>query len=119
MTYVDGFVAPVFPGRKEDYVKMAQEASALFIEHGALHVVEGYGDDVPRGKQTDLWRAVDAQEGEDVVFSWIVWPSKEARDAGWAKVMEDPRMKPPTDMAFDGKRMIFGGFTTVVDARKE
>jgi uncharacterized protein YbaA (DUF1428 family) len=119
MTFVDGFVAPVFAGRKDDYVEMARQASALFIEHGALHVVEGWGVDVPRGKQTDLWRAVDAKDGEDIVFSWIIWPSKEARDSGWEKAMADPRMKPPADMAFDGKRMIFGGFETIVDTSKE
>src|SRR4051812_36791923 len=113
MTYIDGFVAPVLPGRRDDFIATARETSALFLEHGALEVVEGYGDDVPRGRQTDLWRAVDAQDGEDVAFSWIVWPSKAARDAGWAKLMDDPRMNRATDMAFDAKRMIFGGLTAV------
>lgn len=116
MSYIDGFVIPVPEGKKEAYRKLAQDAGQIFIEHGATRVVECWGDDVPDGKLTDFKRAVAAESGEKIVFSWIVWPSKQARDEGNKKAMEDPRMKnPPPDMPFDGKRMIFGGFELLVE----
>ncbi len=89
----------------------------MFREYGANRVVEAWGDDVPDGKVTDYRRAVKAQEGENVVFSWIEWPSKEARDEAWQKVMADERMKPDhANMPFDGQRMFWGGFRPIVDA---
>jgi uncharacterized protein YbaA (DUF1428 family) len=114
MAYYDGFVAPVREEKKDAYLAMATKAAALFREYGALRVVETWGHDVPRGKVTDFFRAVQAEEGENVVFSWIEWPSKEVRDSGWAKVMADERMK-DVDMPFDGKRMFFGGFEALLD----
>ena len=118
MTYVDGFLAPVRAGRREDYRQMASDAAQIFIDHGALQVIESLSDDVPEGKLTDMWRAVAAEKdaGETLAFSWIVWPSKDARDVGWEKAMADERMKQPADNPFDAKRMIYGGFETVVDA---
>jgi uncharacterized protein YbaA (DUF1428 family) len=77
--------------------------------------MECWGDDVPDGKVTDFKRAVNAEGSENIVFSWVVWPSKEVRDAGQKKVMDDPRMKPTGDVPFDMKRMIFGGFEPIVD----
>jgi len=115
MAYVDGYVVPVPTGNKEAYLKLARDASAIFQEHGATHVVECWGDDVPDGKLTDFRRAVAAEEGENVVFSWIVWPDKAARDAGMEKAMKDERMQPSGDMPFNGQRMIFGGFEVLVD----
>ena len=116
MSYVDGFVVPVPAGKREEYRKIAAYAAPIFKEYGAMQVVECWGDDVPDGKVTDFRRAVNAEPGESVVFSWIVWPSKEARDEGNKKVMEDPRMQPGAmEMPFDGKRMIFGGFLPIVD----
>jgi len=115
MAYIDGFVAPVLPGKREAYAQLAHEASGIFLEHGATQVVESLSDDVPHGKVTDFYRAVAAEEDEAIAFSWIVWPSKEARDAGMAKVMADDRMKPGAEMPFDTKRMIFGGFDMVLD----
>ena len=118
MAYIDGFVAPVLPGKREAYAEMAREASKIFLEHGATQVVESLSDDVPHGKVTDFYRAVAAEEEEAVAFSWIVWPSKEARDAGMAKVMADERMKPGAkEMPFDMQRMIFGGFKVVLDTK--
>lgn len=114
MTYVDGFVTAVPTAGKEAYRALAAMAAPLFVEHGALRVVECWGDDVPKGKTTDFWGAVKAEPGEEVVFSWIVWPSKATRDAGHAKVMADPRMQ-CAEMPFDGKRMIFGGFDVMLD----
>jgi uncharacterized protein YbaA (DUF1428 family) len=118
MGYTDGFVAPVKHGNKEAYRAMAAKAAPIFREYGATRVVESWGDDVRAGKVTDFFRAVKAEEGENVVFSWIEWPSKEARVEGWGKVMADPRMKPPESgaMPFDGKRMFWGGFAPILDA---
>jgi uncharacterized protein YbaA (DUF1428 family) len=117
MTYIDGFVIPVFPGKKEAYREMAASAARIFREYGALQIVEAWEDDVPDGKVTDFRRAVQAQAGESIVFSWIVWPSRAARDAGNKKVMADSRMQPTGgDMPFDMQRMIFGGFKAIVES---
>lgn len=118
MTYVDGFVCPVKPGRKDDYLAMAREAAPLFVEYGALRVVETWNDDVKTGKVNDLRTAVIAEEGEDIVFSWIEWPDKATRDAGWEGLMKDERMKGPEDNPMAGARMIYGGFDVILDARK-
>lgn len=117
MTYVDGFVAAVPLSNKDAYLKHATEAAAIFKEHGALSVVECWGDDVPEGQLTSFTLAVQRKDDEAAVFSWISWPSREARDAGWQKVMADPRMASDrTEMPFDGKRMIYGGFQQILDA---
>jgi uncharacterized protein YbaA (DUF1428 family) len=114
--YTDGFVVPVPAGKRDAYRAMAQKAAAIFREYGAVRVVEGWGDDVPDGKITDFRRAVKAEDGETVVYSWIEWPSKAVRDEAWAKVMADPRMQPDKEnMPFDGKRMFWGGFAPVID----
>lgn len=110
MSYVDGFVIPVPMENKDAYKKMAARAWPIFKEFGALQLVECWGVDIPDGKLTDFKRAVAAQAGEQVVFSWIVWPSKEIRDAAHKKMYDDERMKSLGEMPFDGKRMIFGGF---------
>lgn len=114
MTYVDGFVAAVPTEDRELYRKTAEEAAAIFKEHGALRVVECWGVDVPKGPLTDFHHAVEAKEGETIIFSWIVWPSKEARDLGNEKVMQDERMK-MEESPFDPKRMIYGGFEVLID----
>jgi uncharacterized protein YbaA (DUF1428 family) len=113
MTYIDGFIIPVKPGKKDAYLQMATEMAGLFKEWGALDIVECFEDDVPDGKVTDFRRAVAAEEGEKIVFSWVVWPSKEVRDEAGRKMKEDPRMQPSGDVPFDMQRMIFGGFVPI------
>ena len=111
MTYVDGFVAAVPAANKELYRKHAETAAAVFKELGAERVVECWGDDVPEGKLTSFTLAVKRETSEAVVFSWIVWPSRQVRDAAWPKAMQDARLQPGTNpMPFDGKRLIYGGF---------
>jgi len=112
MTYVDGFLAAVPANKKAEYIQFAKTAGKVFKEHGALSVVDCWGDDVPEGKVTSMPMAVKRQADEIVVFGWVTWPSKDVRVKGMAKVMEDPRMQ-STAMPFDGKRMIFGGFEIV------
>ena len=110
MPYIDGFVVPVPTRNKATYRAMAEKIAPLFLELGATRVVECWGDDVPDGKVTDFKTAVKAESDESIVFAWVLWPSKEVRDAGQVKMREDPRMQPDGEMPFDGKRMIFGGF---------
>jgi uncharacterized protein YbaA (DUF1428 family) len=117
-TYVDGFVLPVPEGKREAYHALANQAWENFRKYGALRLVEAWGDDVPEGKVTDFRRSVAAEPGEAVVFSWIEWPSKAARDEAWSKIMGDEQMQPDGDMPFDGKRMFWGGFETILDERK-
>ena len=115
--YIDGFVLPVPHEKRQAYTNMAEKAARKFEEYGALHVVEAWGDDVPDGKVTDFRRAVQAKEGENVVFSWIEWPDKATRDASWEKIMKDPDMQPDhANMPFDGMRMFWGGFEPIVDS---
>ena len=116
MTYVDGYVLAVPTAQRAAYRKIAEDAAIVFKEYGALKVVESWGDDVPDGKLTSFPMAVKCEENETVVFSWIIWPSREARDQGNQKVMADPRMQQTGEMPFDGKRMIFGGFQMIVES---
>ena len=115
MGYVDGYLVPVPAERKDDYRALAQSAAPIFLEHGATRIIEAWGDELTEGKRTDFHKAVKAARGEGVVFSYVEWPSKEARQAGWEKVMADERMKPPADTPFDGKRLIYGGFAPILD----
>ena len=114
--YVDGYLLPVAEGKKEAYRALAQKAAGKFKDYGAVRVVEAWGDDVPEGKVTDYQRAVKAEAGEGIIYSYVEWPDKETRDAGWQKMMSDPDMQPDGDMPFDGKRMFWGGFRPIIDA---
>lgn len=119
MSYVDGFIAAVPTANKEKFLTHARTGDAVFIEFGALRVVECWGDDVPHGQLTDFFRSVQAKEDETVVFSWIEWPDKATRDIGMQKMMEDPRMDPANNpMPFDGKRLIYGGFVPLLELTK-
>ena len=116
MDYVDGFIAAVPTKNKDIYIKHARDAALAFKEHGAIRLVECWEEDVPEGETTSFSMAVKREAGESIVFSWIVWPSREARDAGMEKLMNDPRMSDDQNpMPFDGKRMIFGGFDMIMD----
>jgi len=115
MSYVDGYLVPVPTENKEKYIEQAKMMAGVFKEYGALEICENWGDDIPEGEVTSFPKAVKSEDNEAVVFSWVVWPSKEVRDEGWKAVMEDPRMNPDDNpMPFDGKRLIYGGFTTII-----
>ena len=115
MTYLQGFVVPVKPGHRDAYHEMAARAAPVFAECGATRVVECWGEDLPDGKRTDFKRAVKAEPGEGIVFSWILWPDKATCDAATAKLMADERMQPSGDMPFDMQRAIFGGYDIAGD----
>ncbi|MGF6776941.1 DUF1428 domain-containing protein [Paraburkholderia sp. GAS334] len=116
MTYVDGVVVAVPTDKREAFRRHAEIAAAVFKEQGALQVVECWGDDVPEGTLTSFPMAVKRKDDETVVFSWILWPSRQTRDKGMQAAMADPRLQPETNpMPFDGKRMIYGGFEVIVD----
>ena len=116
MNYVDGFVAAVPTANRDKFLRHAQDAAIVFKEHGALQVVECWGNDVPEGKLTSFPMAVQCKDDETVIFSWITWPSKAARDEGMKKIMADPRLQPDKNpMPFDGKRLIYGGFEMIVN----
>ncbi|HBN13634.1 MAG: DUF1428 domain-containing protein [Pseudomonadota bacterium] len=124
MSYIDGFVLAVPKANREKFIGHARTADEIFIEAGAIRVLECWQDDVPKGKVTDFYGAVKATEDEVVCFAFIEWPDKDARNAGMKKIEQimhtDPRMDPEKNpMPFDGKRMIFGGFETVVKLGKD
>jgi len=114
--YIDGFVVPVPPAKLDAYRKLASKMAKVFRANGATRVIEAFGDDVPKGQVTDFYRSVKAEDGEGVVFSFIEWPDKAARDEAWQKIMADESLKPEGDMPFDGKRMFWGGFEKVIDS---
>jgi uncharacterized protein YbaA (DUF1428 family) len=116
MHYIDGFVAAVPDAQRETYIRYAAEMAQLIKQHGALQVVECWGDDVPEGKLTSFPMAVKREPGESVVFAWIVWPDKATRDAAHPKMAAEPATRRETNpMPFDGKRLIYGGFQMVID----
>jgi uncharacterized protein YbaA (DUF1428 family) len=112
--YVDGFVVPVKRARRDAFLAFAEACDPIFMEHGARWIVEAWGIDVPEGRVTDFRRAVQADADEEVVFSWVQWPDRAARDAGNARIMNDPRLA-DKEMPCDGSRLIFGGFSPLVE----
>ncbi|HEX2803344.1 MAG TPA: DUF1428 domain-containing protein [Sphingomicrobium sp.] len=117
--YADGFVVPVPEGKRDAYRELASKMAKVFRQHGATRVVEAISDDVPHGKVTDFYRAVKAEDGEAVVFSFIEWPDKETRDTAWEKIMSDESLKPEGDMPFSGQRMFWGGFEKILDSAEQ
>ena len=123
MNYVDGFLIAVPKANKEKFIEHAKKGDSVFMELGATRIVECWSDDVPHGKVTDFYRAVQAKDDEAVVFSWIEWPDKPTRDAGMKKMMDamntDPRINPEKNpMPYDGMRLIYGGFAPVLTLGK-
>ena len=118
MRYVDGFIIPVVKKRLPTYRRMAKQAGRIWRDHGALEIREYIADDVKVGKRTSFPRSVKLKPGETVVFAWITYKSRAQRDKINTKVMKDPRlsemMDPKSKPPFDGKRMIFGGFESLV-----
>ena len=128
MSYVDGFVIAVPTANKQKFIEHARLGDGVFMDLGALRVVECWGDDVPEGQYTDFRKAVQAKEDETVVFSWIEWPDKQTREVAYTKMNEwmkhpeksDPRMNPETNpMPFEGKRLILGGFAPLVELAEQ
>ncbi len=116
MSYLDGFILPLKDASLEQYRGLAEMFARKAGEHGAIGSLEAIGDGLQHGHTTDFFRAVKAEEGENVIFSFVLWPSKEVRDAAWEKIMADPEMKPGAQpMPFDGKRMFWGGFKPFVN----
>ena len=113
--YVDATLIPIPASKIAEYSAWAKKVDQLFVDAGATRVVDAIGDDVPPGKVTDYYRAVNAADGEKIGFGWIEWPSKDVRDKAWAKIMESKEME-KLPMPYDGKRMIFGGFAPILDA---
>jgi uncharacterized protein YbaA (DUF1428 family) len=114
-SYADGFVVPVPEGKRDDYRALASKMAKVFRQHGASRVIEAIADDVHRGEVTDFYRAVKAEDGETVVFSFIEWPDKSTRDEAWKAIMADESLKPEGDMPFAGQRMFWGGFDKILD----
>ena len=116
MPHIDGFVTPVPTAKKEQYIAHTTKFAQVLKEHGALKIVECWGDDIAEGKVTFFPMAVQRKDDETVVFSWMVWPSKEVCGQGWEKIMKDPRMTDQVNPTpFDGKRLIYGGFNMILD----
>lgn len=118
MRYVDGFVIPIPNKNVAAYRRLAHKAGKVWLDHGALQYVEAVGDDLDVNCGNPFPKTVKAKAGETVLFSWIVYKSRAHRDRVNAKVMKDPRlqeMMDPKAMPFDIKKMVFGGFKTLVD----
>jgi uncharacterized protein YbaA (DUF1428 family) len=116
MSYIDGFILPLKDAKLEEYRAMAEAFASKAEQLGAIGSLEALGDGLQHGHTTDFFRAVQAEEGENVVFSFILWPDKATRDAGWEKIMADPEMQPSGELPFDGKRMFWGGFKPFVNS---
>lgn len=114
MSYIDGYVLPVPTANRQAYIDLARHMGAKLRALGATQVVECWGQDVPHGESTDFYRATKAEEDESIVFSWVVWPDKAARDAGWAAMMADPELEGQV-MPLDTRRMFWGGFEPIVE----
>mgnify|MGYP001557012952 FL=1 len=117
--HLDGFVIPVPDEKRQAYLEMAEWFDQAMIDLGAIEVIEGWETEVPEGKRTDFRKAVQAEPGEKIVFSFILWPDKQTADAAHDAIHEDERFRAMTEMPFDGQRMIFGSFEPILNLRRE
>ena len=117
--YVSGFLLAVPEAKKEAYRQMASDTASAFKTYGAIEIMEAWEEDVRDGKTTDFRMAVKAEPGEKIVFSWIIWPDKATADEAEKRMMDDDAMPMPTEMPFDGKRMICGGFSPLFTMGRE
>ena len=117
--YTDGMIVPVRADKRDQYRAMASKMAKVFIQHGANRVIESLADDVQHGKVTDFYRAVKAEDGETIAFSFIEWPDKATRDQAWGKIMADESLRPQGELPFAGQRMFWGGFDKIVDTAQE
>ena len=118
-SYTDGMIVPVKEDKRDEYRALATKMAKVFRQHGATRVIESLADDVKHGKVTDFYRAVKAEPGETIAFSFIEWPDKAARDLAWEKIMADESLRPQGEMPFNGQRMFWGGFEKIVDTAQE
>jgi len=118
MGYVTGCVIAVPTGRKEEFLDHCAVCAEVLKANGALEIFECWGDEVPDGEVTSFPMAVKCEKDETVVFSWILWPSKQACETGMQAMMDHPDLQPGVlEMPFDGKRMIYGGFEVISEIR--
>ena len=118
-SYTDGIIVPVKSDKREEYRVLASKMAKVFRQHGATRVIESLADDVDHGKVTDFYRAVKAEDGETIAFSFIEWPDKATRDQAWEKIMQDESLRPQGEMPFVGQRMFWGGFDKIVDTAEQ
>ncbi|MET1754728.1 DUF1428 domain-containing protein [Novosphingobium sp. RD2P27] len=118
MPYVQGFMVPVPTAKRDAYAKMAADAWGMFKDYGALAVLEAWGEDVPRGEVTDFYRGVNATEEESVVFSYMIWPSRQVCDEAAKKMQSEMSMPEGMELPFDGMRMVWGGFDPILTLGK-
>ncbi len=111
--YIAGFVIPVAAEKMEAYRKWAENGARLFKEYGCIEIVESWEDNVPVGKYTDFRRAVDARDGEKIVFTWQVWPDKATLEAAELRMQKDERFEVSGEIPFDAKRLIYGCFAPI------
>lgn len=116
MAYFDISVVAAPTDGKAAYIAFALKIGKLFREHGALQVIDTWGDDIPDGQLTDFKKAVALKDGETVAVGWITWPDKATRDAAWGALMGPDSPMNGLEMPFDGKRMIFGAFDTIAES---
>ncbi|MBN8553435.1 MAG: DUF1428 domain-containing protein [Caulobacterales bacterium] len=116
MAYFDINVAAAPSDGKDAYIAFAQKTGKIFREHGALQVIDTWGDNIPDGQLTDFKKAVALKDGETVAVGWITWPDKATRDAAWAILMDPNGPMSGLEMPFDGKRMIFGSFDAIAES---
>ena len=117
MSYFTGMLSAVPAANKDAFIAHSRAIWPMFRRHGALRNVDAWGDDVPHGRVTDFYRALQIQEGEVPVFSWTEWPDRATCDAAWEKIMAEPQpeMAEMDAMPYDGARMFWGGFAPIVE----